>query len=209
MIMFAYLHIIFWISNKVYYILDQQQSLDPVKFKISSELSIDFQVLEYFWTGLPYLCKNSLSLHSRYISTWQVRCIRGVDELLCVLILFRIGWYRHNNYIDFKLNSILKLAKGNLQSSHAEPTILKKLWTRLDSLWVGNSSKPQNASKLRLGLNTCVPFWFHKRFLKDASCFLWAGKRAVSEHMCYDRLVNYKVKSSKSDQTDGRETNDV
>ena len=31
----------------------------------------------------------------------------------------------------------------------------------------------------------------------------------MSEHMCYDRLVNYKVKSSKSDQTDGRETNDV
>ena len=81
--------------------------------------------------------------------------------------------------------------KPHLQSSngHQYTQIFDQNWSFIKNwpkcLWVGHSSKPQNASELRLGLNIhCDPSQFHKRYLQDVGCFLWQNLHNQSLSMC-------------------------
>ena len=54
-------------------------------------------------------------------------------------------------------------------------------------LLVGHPGKPQNASKLRLGLNIfCDPFQFHSRYMQDVGCSL---REKLQSMQCQNRCL--------------------
>ena len=141
-------------------------------------------------TCFMYMGKKALFLMQDIL-----KCARGVDELLFLQMQCSIGKICRKGHFPYifhgmhfnlqccflpfsqqRLNEPFTFFKIDIKEQ-AKTNILitfdhKKKLPKLTSPWVGHLSKPQNASKLRLGQNICcVSFPFQQRYLQNVGHF--------------------------------------